>query len=44
MFFQLTSSTDGINYPEFGQLDRQIFGPDTYPAVNLATYDFSVTA
>ncbi|WVW81130.1 hypothetical protein I302_103121 [Kwoniella bestiolae CBS 10118] len=33
---------DGINHPEWGQTDRQIFGPDSPPQVLWATYDFSV--
>ena len=33
---------DGINQPEFGANDLEIFGPTTGPAVNLAEYDFSV--
>jgi aldose 1-epimerase len=32
---------DGINYPEWGRNDWQIFSSDTTPAVNYATYDFS---
>ncbi|WEW54992.1 aldose 1-epimerase [Emydomyces testavorans] len=31
---------DGINHPEWGQLSFQVFGPDTVPAVNWATYVF----
>jgi len=31
---------DGINHPEWGQLDRQIFGPDSPPSVNWASYEF----
>ena len=32
---------DGINHPEWGVTDYEIFGPDTGPAYNYATYDFS---
>lgn len=32
---------DGINHPEWGQTDRQIFGPDSPPQVLWAAYDFS---
>ncbi|WWC69064.1 uncharacterized protein I206_103000 [Kwoniella pini CBS 10737] len=32
---------DGINQPEWGQMDRQIFGPDSPPQVLWAAYDFS---
>jgi aldose 1-epimerase len=32
---------DGINHPEWGQGEYQIYGADTGPAVNFATYDFS---
>lgn len=32
---------DGINYPEWGQLEYQIYRPDTQPAVNYAEYEFS---
>jgi aldose 1-epimerase len=35
---------DGINHPEWGQLQYQIYGPETGPAVNYATYDFSTFA
>ncbi|EFW20624.1 aldose 1-epimerase [Coccidioides posadasii str. Silveira] len=31
---------DGVNNPQWGQLQYQIFGPDTPPAVNWATYVF----
>lgn len=30
----------GINYPQWGQIDRQIFGPDSLPFVNWAEYTF----
>lgn len=33
---------DGINNPQWGQHDYQIFSPTTEPAVNFATYDFGV--
>ena len=33
---------DGINQPEWGRNDWQIFSSDTGPAVNYATYDFSI--
>jgi len=32
---------DGINHPEWGINDFEIFGPSTGPALNYATYDFS---
>lgn len=32
---------DGINHPEWGVSDYEIFGPTTGPAINYATYDFS---
>ncbi|KIW20339.1 hypothetical protein PV08_00914 [Exophiala spinifera] len=32
---------DGINHPEWGISDYEIFSPATGPAVNFATYDFS---
>ncbi|KAJ9615065.1 hypothetical protein H2200_001139 [Cladophialophora chaetospira] len=32
---------DGVNHPEWGISDYEIFGPTTGPAVNFATYDFS---
>ncbi|ETI25765.1 hypothetical protein G647_02539 [Cladophialophora carrionii CBS 160.54] len=32
---------DGINHPEWGVGQDEIFGPTTGPAVNYATYDFS---
>lgn len=32
---------DGINYPEWGRNDYQLYSPQTGPAVNYATYDFS---
>ena len=32
---------DGINHPEWGVNDYEIFGPETGPALNFATYDFS---
>ncbi|ORY26252.1 aldose 1-epimerase [Naematelia encephala] len=31
---------DGINHPEWGQLDKQIFGPDTGVMQNWAEYEF----
>ncbi|EPS45670.1 hypothetical protein H072_338 [Dactylellina haptotyla CBS 200.50] len=34
---------DGINHPEWGQDSFQIYSPETGPAVNYATFDFSVT-
>ncbi|KAF2166055.1 hypothetical protein M409DRAFT_23783 [Zasmidium cellare ATCC 36951] len=33
---------DAINWPQWGQQEYQIYGPDTEPAVNFATYDFSI--
>ena len=33
---------DGINYPQWGQDEFQIFSSVNEPAVNFATYDFSV--
>lgn len=35
---------DGINHPEWGQDQYQIYTPDTEPAVVYATYDFSIMA
>lgn len=32
---------DGINNPQWGRNDWQIYSPETGPAVNYATYDFS---
>lgn len=32
---------DGINHPEWGQTDRQIFGADSPPQVLWASYDFT---
>lgn len=32
---------DGVNHPEWGVGQYEIFGPTTGPAVNFATYDFS---
>jgi len=32
---------DGVNHPEWGMSDYWIYGPETGPAVNYATYDFS---
>lgn len=32
---------DGINHPEWGINDYEIFSPSTGPAINYATYDFS---
>ena len=32
---------DAINHPEWGRGDWQIYSPETGPAVNYATYDFS---
>jgi aldose 1-epimerase len=32
---------DGVNYPEWGRDDWQIFSAETGPAVNYATYEFS---
>ena len=40
--FETQQWIDGINYPEWGQSQYQIYGPDTGPAVNYATYDFSI--
>jgi len=33
---------DAINNPQFGQDQNQIYSPTTEPAVNFATYDFSI--
>ena len=33
---------DAINNPQFGQDQYQIYSPTTEPAVNYATYDFSI--
>ncbi|KAK6514730.1 hypothetical protein TWF281_004925 [Arthrobotrys megalospora] len=35
---------DGINHPEWGQESYQIYSPETGPAVNYASFDFSVNA
>ncbi|OCF71481.1 hypothetical protein I204_07539 [Kwoniella mangroviensis CBS 8886] len=32
---------DGINHPEWGQDDRQVFGPDSPPQILWASYDFT---
>ena len=32
---------DGVNHPEWGMQDYWIYSPETGPAVNYATYDFS---
>lgn len=32
---------DGVNHPEWGMGDYWIYSPETGPAVNFATYDFS---
>lgn len=32
---------DGINHPEWGQIDRQVFGPESPPSVLWAAYDFT---
>jgi aldose 1-epimerase len=32
---------DGINHPEWGRLDRQVFGPDTNAFQVAAKYRFS---
>ncbi|KAF3902419.1 hypothetical protein ABW20_dc0106246 [Dactylellina cionopaga] len=34
---------DAINHPEWGQENFQIYSPETGPAVNYATFDFSIT-
>ncbi|KAI9793362.1 MAG: hypothetical protein M1816_000254 [Peltula sp. TS41687] len=34
--------TDGINHPEWGQQQYQIYSPSTGPAVLYARYDFSI--
>jgi hypothetical protein len=33
---------DGINNPQFGRVEYQVYSPSTEPAVNYALYDFSV--
>lgn len=33
---------DGINHPEWGNSEHWIYSPETGPAVNIATYDFSI--
>ncbi|KAI9717836.1 MAG: hypothetical protein M1828_007075 [Chrysothrix sp. TS-e1954] len=33
---------DGINHPEWGQLQYQVYRPNEEPAVNFAQYEFSV--
>ena len=35
---------DGINYPEWGQDQYQIYTVDSEPAVVFAQYDFSIAA
>ena len=35
---------DGINYPEWGQDQYQIYTVDSEPAVVFAQYDFSILA
>ena len=37
-----TQWIDGINYPEWGRDQYQIFTPTTEPALNYAKYAFSV--
>ena len=34
----------GIDYPEWGQINRQVFGPADGPSVNWAEYDFTTEA
>lgn len=34
------SAAIGINHPEWAQLHRQVFGPETGPLVNWAEYTF----
>ncbi|CAK4031433.1 aldose 1-epimerase [Lecanosticta acicola] len=33
---------DGINNPQWGQDEYQVYGVDTLPAVNFATYEFGI--
>lgn len=33
---------DGINHPEWGQSEQEIYTPESGPAINYATYDFSI--
>jgi aldose 1-epimerase len=33
---------DGVNHPEWGNSKHWIFSPETGPAINHATYDFSI--
>ena len=40
--FETQQWIDGINHPEWGQSEYQIYSPSTGPAVNWAQYDFSV--
>ena len=40
--FETQDWIDGINNPEWGRTEWQIYGPSTGPAVNYATYDFSI--
>lgn len=41
MVIETQAWIDGINHPEWGVNDYEIFGPTTGPAINYATYDFS---
>jgi aldose 1-epimerase len=41
MVIETQAWIDGINHPEWGITDYEVFGPTTGPAVNFATYDFS---
>lgn len=41
MVIETQAWIDGINQPEWGVQGYEIFGPDTAPAINYATYDFS---
>ncbi|KAI9677966.1 MAG: hypothetical protein M1822_008074 [Bathelium mastoideum] len=39
--FETQDWIDGINNPEWGRNEWQIYSPSTAPAINYATYDFS---
>ncbi|KAI9706200.1 MAG: hypothetical protein M1820_004961 [Bogoriella megaspora] len=42
--FETQDWIDGINNPQWGRQDWQIFGPESPPVVNYQTYDFSVVS
>ncbi len=41
MVIETQAWIDGVNHPEWGVSDYEIFSPTTGPAINYATYDFS---